>query len=165
MPTPWIGYSLKIDVEFVHIDVEKLEAAVDEALQSGWDKLRDEIDKKWRAAAKSTLDESEAAYLKGLTVSGSGMEIDVRLTGDFPVALEQGSSRFDLKPGFLKNLDHRIIPIGKKGAKPKFRIVRSTSPGWWHPGIQAKSIHKQIFSQMPRIVNDILTPLLSRIKV
>lgn len=167
MPTPWIGHSLKIDVEFEGIDVRKLEEAINQALQKGWDKLRVEVEKKWKAQASTTLDSSEDAYLKGLTVTGSGMEIDVRLTGGLPVAVEQGSQRFDLKPGFLANHSSRVIPLHIKGkSKPKFVLLSGMQhPGWWHPGIQARAIHKQIFDRTPQMVDNIFTPLVSRVKV
>ncbi len=165
MSTVWVGHSLKISVEFGHIDVKKLESTVEGAVMNGMDKLRNEIDKKWRAKAKNILDgDRRKAYLKGLSVTRSGLDVDVKLTGSFPVAIEEGAGRFDMKPGILKNLHSRVIPMGPKN-KPKFRTMVATSSGWWHPGFQGSSIHTQVEKLMPTITDDVFKPLLSRIKL
>lgn len=165
MSTPWIGHTLKIDVEFVGIDVDKLDAAVQKMVESGMEKFRDEIEKKWRERAESTLDTSRDQYLEGLSVTHSGMDIDVKLTGWLPVAVEQGTPRFDMKPGILGTDDSRVIPLGGGMGAPKFRTMKAQSSGWWHPGIQARAISEQVKKEIPQMVKDVFEPLMSRIKV
>lgn len=164
MPTPWIGHSLKIDVEFVPIDVKKLESSIETSVIDGMAKLRDEIEKKWRAHAKATLGSLGPKYLEGLSVTHEKFDVDVRLSGELGVAIEEGSGRWDMKPGILKGAEARVIPMGSK-ANPKFRTMKARSSGWWHPGYQGRAIRTEVTRQMPRMVKDVFKPLMSRIKI
>jgi hypothetical protein len=91
------------------------------------------------------------------------MDVDVRLTGWVPVAIEQGAPRFDMKPGILGSRESRVIPLDKDPVE--FRTMKAQSSGWWHPGLQARSIAAQVQKEMPRLVDDVFKPLTARIKV
>ena len=107
------------------------------------DDVSDELEKIWRDKAGQQLHTSKQAYLDGLSFHTSGDEVQVTVDGGLATAVETGSERFDLKPGFLGSATSRVIPIGGG-----FKTVSAKSDGWWHPGIQARDIGTQVIDEL-----------------
>lgn len=154
---------LIVEMDIKGMDFDALMEEFDEHVDEGMDKLADEIEQVWRDKATETLNTSREQYLKGLSVERIGRDIQMVLNGFLPVALEEGHERYDMKPGFLGSGLNRIIPIGKSsGQKPVFRMMRTDSTNWFHPGFEAKRIHEQVQEEVDeRLVEEIFQPLFS----
>lgn len=71
--------------------------------------------------------------------------------------LETGWKAFDMKPGLLKGLTHRIIPLSdNQGGVKAFRSVASSSPStsWRHPGFKGAKIESRVRKSIGRIVRE-----------
>ena len=54
-----------------------------------------------------------------------------------------------MKPGLLGGALSKVIPIGKSAGKSVNLVtLRADSPGWHHPGFQAKRIHVQVQTEV-----------------
>ena len=147
--------NLEISVEYDIINVERLEKEVQKEIEDGLNELAIEIRNIWQQKASSKLNSTYDEYIRNLFVERQGTEVVATIYGALPVAIEQGSSRFDLKPGFLGSSVFRIVGIGLN----KFRTVQSQSNKWWHPGIQAKAFHEQVQNEIPKMLGKIFSPI------
>lgn len=139
----------------VHEESPTLSEDLEEIVQEGLDELMEEIEWSWRQKAAMTLDTSREEYLKGISVERTGDEIQVTLDGWLPVAVETGCEPFAMKPGLLGSALFRVIPMGKPKASKGFATVSINSTGWWHPGIQARSIATQVEDEMESLFDKV----------
>jgi hypothetical protein len=147
------------------IDMRALESAFDDVFEDGMDEIEKEIERVWRDKASQVLHSSKDEYLENLKVERIGKDVQFVLTGALPMAIEEGSEGFDLKPGFLGGGLSRIIPLNSKSGTPTFRTVSATSKGWQHPGIKARNIHEDVLDEAEAIVSKIFEGLISRVSV
>ncbi len=145
---------LHISLEIKGFDEDALFAYIEDTIDGGLEKLAEEVEWQWRIKAGETLNKSKDKYLEGLKVEVGSEGVEVSLNNWLGVAVESGSTEFDLKPGFLQGAASRVIPLEKETGTPIFRTVSIDSNGWIHPGIEARAIHKQIENDMDNIVNE-----------
>lgn len=159
---------LMIQMDVVGANFDKITSELEQAIEEGWAEVAKEIEKIWQEKAAQELNTSREDYLRGLSVEHLGGDlIQASLTGFLPVAIEDGHQGYDMKKGMLGSGIRRVIPIGKrKGGAINFRSMTSSSDGWWHPGFQAKQIHKQVQDEVSeRVIAEVFGPLISRISV
>jgi hypothetical protein len=137
------SFSVKMEVKGIE-DIDSLEQHFSDAVNSGMRELKDVIEEKWKDLAEQQLDTSKEEYLKGLSVQSIDNDVFVELTGWLPVSVETGADRFDMKKTLLGDKVSKVIPFDKGGGQVGFRTITQNSDGWWHPGIQAKSIYSQV---------------------
>lgn len=159
-----------IEMEVLGLDTKALEQEIKEKIESGMDELLEEIEWTWRMKASSELNTSKQAYLDGLNFEKNGTDIDINISGGLAVAIESGSEKFNLKPGFLKNGKmgglYNTIPIMINGVQ-QYRTVR---PGqqktpWDHPGIQARSFGDKVKVEMDDMVDKVFSKLFNRVNI
>lgn len=164
---PQIAVDFQIDVK--GIDLDRLEEEFEKSVADSMNKFASAIDESWRKIASSELNTTKDKYLKGLTVEKTGPDtVTGTLEGFLPVALEDGAQRFDIKKKMLQGHPlGRIIPLGKSsGLPPKFVAMTPGHPGWWHPGFEARAIHKKVQKEIEeQIASDVFGESFSRIKV
>jgi len=159
----WVNF-IQVSVEFQDVHWDAVDDAYSKAVEDSFQKLAEEIEWKWRQKASIQLHTSRQQYLDGLHVDYSHNEITASLTGWLPVAVEQGTQGFDMTKGLLGGALHRTIGIEKAKSGHLFNEVGQGST-WWHPGILARRIHKQVEREVPGMLSDILVPSISRISV
>jgi len=145
---------LIIHVNIKGFDDDSFMDDIKDHVDGGMEKLAEEIEWAWRTKAGQSLNKSKDKYLKGLTVENNDGNIEVTLTGWVPVAIESGAPGFDLHEGFLKGAMSRVIPLEKETGHPIFRTISIGSPGWLHPGIEARPIYDEIENDMPDIIDE-----------
>ena len=147
------------------IDWGRLEDKVLAEIQRGLHKWREAIKKFYVEEASKELGASRTKYLAGLSSRMLDDGIEITISGWLPTALESGSDRFDLKPGFLQGRAHRVIPVGAPD-DVRFRTVSTNSPAhtWWHPGIQARNISGRVKERSVVAAQQIFGDLFARIK-
>lgn len=166
-----------VSMEVQGLDWDKMSEQIQEQITLSFDRLRDVIEQRWIDKIMSQTHTSREQYLKNLDVSVTSKGIRVTIKGWLPVAVEKGLDAFDMKPSLLAGRHSRVIPIQKMSNEPgakleqgggylKFRTVSASSPpdSWWHPGIMARAIHKQIESELPDIAKDVFSGI-SRVKI
>ena len=158
---------LIVDIAVEGIDFDKLEEGMESAINDAMHKFAEEVEFTWRRKAADKLNTSRQKYLEGLKVDVVAGEVQASLTGWFPVAIEDGWERYDMKPGLLKNAQSKVIPIGKNaGETPKFVTMRANSPGWWHPGFEPQHISNDVQDEVDeRIVDEVFGAALGRVTV
>jgi len=77
------------------------------------------------------------------------------ITDKIAILLEKGWGRFDMKPGLLKGLRWRVIPLRIAG-QVQFRTVSENSKGWIHPGYGGAHVMHRVEREVPKIVQRIL---------
>jgi len=156
----------KTEIDFVHeIDFDEM---CNDLLAEGMENLRNEIEKSWRLKAKNSLTTSLKSYEDALTVRVDGEAIEATLSGGpekdrwLAESVEVGQGPFDLKPFLLQGRSSRVIHL----ADGNFRTVSLDSPAdsWWHPGIQAKSIHMQVEAELPKLTERAFSHIFDRIE-
>lgn len=159
---------LIIHTEIQSPDWDEIADELEDAFDEGMSAVSEEIEWETRRLASNTLEESLSTYLEGLSIETYGSEIQVNLEGELATAVEGGSDRFDLKPGYLGNALSRIIPLtGREPLRFRTAPYSSNSPPWYHPGIKPrrlidKAIGKVFESDMDRIFDE---KFRSRIKI
>lgn len=156
---------LIIHMESKGINENDLQTAFDDMFDEGMDQIEKELERVWREKASSTLKTSKEDYLNGLSVERTGNDIQFVLKGALPIALEEGAPSYDMKPGLLKNLTHRTIPINSKTSNPVFRQLSTKSKGWIHPGFKPRKIHEEVMDEAEAIYSKVFEELVSRISV
>lgn len=148
-------------------NIDKIIDSIEKEIHNGMSAFSSEIEKSWREKAESSLHTSKKKYLDSLSVEVVGEGARVTLDSPLATYIETGSERFDLKPGFLGSGIKKIIPIDDGDGPVKFRTVGKNSPqgSWWHPGIQARAMHKQVEAEIPEITKKVFGNLISKIKV
>jgi hypothetical protein len=68
------------------------------------------------------------------------------------ILLEKGWGKFDMKPGLLKGLKSRVIPLKRLGGGTDFRVVREESSGWIHPGYGGGHVVHRVKRDIPKII-------------
>lgn len=134
-PTVGIQYSPALP----DIDWQKIRKGFENQVRKSLRAFKREIEIEWNYQAQQQMKTTAAKYMEGVSFTLTSDGVDVFIQGWLPVALEQGTTPYDLKPGFLKGRTSRVIPL--EGGK-RFRTVSTNSPpgSWWHPGIKAKGI-------------------------
>jgi len=68
--------------------------------------------------------------------------------------LETGWKPFDMRPGLLKGMLRRVIPIKGPGGTTEFRTVSHTSPhgSWQHPGFKGANVLKELQKRLDKLV-------------
>lgn len=166
-----------VTMEVQGLDWELMNEKIEERITTSFDKFRDVIEEKWIEKIMAQTHTSKEQCLKNLDVAVVDKGIRVTITGWLPVAVEQGLDPFDMKKALLAGRRSRVIPIQKSTNEPgakleqgggylKFRTVSVNSPpdSWWHPGIQARAIHKQIEAELPEIAKEVFASI-SRVTV
>lgn len=159
---------LMIQMDVVGANFDAISQKLEEAIEEGWATVAKEIERVWQEKAAQELNSTRDDYLKGLSVDHLGGDlIQATLTGFLPVAIEEGHQGYDMKKGMMGSAVRRVIPIGKrKGGNINFRTMTAASDGWWHPGFQAKQIHKQVQEEVAeRVIPEVFGPLISRISL
>lgn len=158
---PELPFSILIKAE--GFPVEDMGKEISQQIEESLDEIAEEIEWSWRRHAANKLKESKDEYLNSLKVSRVGTTIEVSLNSKLAFYIENGSSAFDLKPGFLKGKLHRIIPMKNP---LRFRTVSIRSSGWKHPGIKAREIHKDVMLDFEQeILPQVMDKLMSNIKI
>ena len=156
---------LMVHMDIKGIDMRALESAFDNVFDTGMDEIEKELDKVWRDKVGIMLHSSKQEYLDNLKVSRVGDEIQFVVTGELPVAVENGSTAFDMREGLLAGRLSRIIPLNSKTGTPTFRNVSQKSTGWKHPGITARNISEEVLKEAEGIVNDAFWKAMARVSV
>lgn len=129
------------------LDTDALMSEFEAGFRVGMQNLKHEVEQEWIKQAEASLTESKDEYLSGLEFNVSGEKIEVTVTGKLPVAIEQGSAPWDMKPGLLGPYLKRVI-YSERFTVPhtKFKTVSINSPAssWWHPGFASKSIGPKV---------------------
>lgn len=149
---------------YIHNDfVDELEKWIDgELVEATMKGLSNKVEKLWREKASQRLNTSKEKYLAGINVEASDHGVMMTLSGFLPTALEQGTQRYDLKPGLLGSALFKIIPIGKDAGKtPDFKTLTPASKGWWHPGFQAMDIIGEVTEEIGDLAVDAFNESLS----
>ena len=147
-----------------------------QTINTAMDKLAKEVEKVWHEKAAQELSSTLTPYIKGLKIERDGETITGTLTGWMPVALETGKQPYDLKPGFLQQskpgktttgAQYRIIPMGQDHGNLRFRTVstQSEKTDWWHPGFQARALHKQVEDEAEKIIAQAIIPAFNRLEI
>lgn len=141
----------------------QIEKATMKGFQLGLTAFRDEVEKAFLAKAQMKLSSTFDAFKQGVRVTAGGEDVSINIEGWLPVALESGHQRFDMKPGLLDGRAFRVIPMHDG----EFRTVstKSSPESWWHPGFEAKEIHKDIENDVDEMLKRAFVPAFDRIKV
>lgn len=148
-PTVGVQYSPNLP----EIDWSKTNREFEKKVQKVLQDFKDAIEKEWNYQAQKEIKTKAAEYMQGVSFTMTDDGVDVTVQGWFPVALEQGTPPYDLKPGFLKGgKTHRVIPFADGG----FRTVSASSPpgSWWHPGIKPRGIGEIMEVESERIAKE-----------
>jgi hypothetical protein len=155
-------FSTQVDTEIA----EKIRDVFEDVVDDFIDELAEEVEWEWRkqASASSKLRSTKKQYLDAIEVVREGDDIHMVLNDPIASAVEDGSSEFDLKPGFLRGKPYRTIPIVESsGTVTKFRRVSQSSTGWRHPGIEARSITDQVKNELDSgLVVDVFKKVVAR---
>lgn len=147
-----LNLKLELDEAAMSKVVDNVNLRIDTAL----DDLVDEVEWTWRkiAASSPTLKSTKSKYIDAIKVEREGDEIVMSLTDELASAMESGSKPYDLKPGFLKGKQSRIIPLVDKGTNnvTRFRTVTQGSSGWIHPGHKPTKIVDQVKNELETTV-------------
>jgi len=154
----------ELELEIPDKLINQLEESADEAI----DELAEEVEFEWRRTVASHLHSSRDAYFKGMSVERVGDEVQMRLDGDLAVAVETGSQKFDLKPGFLKGRTSANIPLF--GNRPpnidRFRRAPAKTANWIHPGVEPHNLIDKVQVKLEEgLVEEVFTRVLGRIKI
>ena len=159
-------FKLELDKESLSEVVDNINLRVDVAL----DELTEEVEWQWRMlASRSTeLKSTKEKYLDAIEVKREGDEIILSLTDPLAASMEAGSGPYDLKPGFLRGKQFRIIPLVSPGTDnvTGFRTLTQGSAGWVHPGHKARKIVDQVTAELEAtVVVEVLAKVFSRTKI
>ena len=153
---------------YVHIEVEPPEG-LDEEIQSkvddAMDRLGEEVEWEWRRIAARDLAQSKDEYLNGMSVEVIDGQIIMKVTGPLAIAVEGGSEKFDLKPGFLKGKTSATIPLF--GNRPpnidRLRTVPSKTKPWIHPGIKARNLIDKVTDKVEeQLLDEVFNGIIGR---
>ena len=149
---------------------EFLEEILEERMDEYIDELVEEVEWAWRriAASSSKLRSTKQVYLEAIRVERYNREIVLSLDNSLASAVEQGSQKFNLKPGFLGNRPYRVIPLVDAGTNnvTRFRTVSTGSSGWNHPGIKPANITEEVLNEVEtQLSGEVFSRVLSRMKL
>jgi hypothetical protein len=156
----------------------QLDVVVPQALNALASFARDRLTSE---AQKHLKGSAQREYIKGLT-SPDSVEIKegsavVRLVGDFPSAIEQGSSSFSIKEAMLKSGKAKVSKDGKKYIDVPFRHgtegdskslqgmpagVASSMRDSVHPGFQPARLFDSVVKEVQRLAPQIVTDILDK---
>lgn len=154
----------------IEIDKDAMSAVIDDInlrMDTVLEELSEEVEWNWRklAASSTELRSTKSRYLDAIEVSRDGDEIVLTLNDELVSAMESGSDPYDLKPGFLKGKQFRIIPLVDEGTNnvTRFRTVSQGSSGWIHPGHKARKIVEQVKVEVEtNILGEVMNRVMSR---
>lgn len=151
--------------ELPELDIDKAERIFDEELKIAFKAWQHLIEWSYKEQAENELRTTSKEYLKGLSTRIVDDGVMATLDGWLPAALEEGVPRFDLKPGFLKGRQWRVIPVGAPG-QIRFRTVSQHSPkdSWWHPGLEARNISERVREDVRVPAQRLFQDIFKRIK-
>jgi len=115
----------------------------------------------WRRAINSTGISANAKrrYREAL-IPYRPPRVGVYVTDYVAQLIEKGWKSFDMRPGLLKGLLSRAIPIGDSG---EIRTVSQASPAgsWKHPGYKGARVHDRIKKQTMDVVQTVINKVIS----
>lgn len=81
-------------------------------------------------------------------------KLGVYLSDKVAKLLETGWKPFDMRPGLLKGMMRRVIPMKGPGGATEFRTVSNTSPhgSWYHPGYKGANVLKDLQKRLDKLV-------------
>ena len=140
-----VMFSIELYASSLDLVEEFLEDRMDEFL----DELAEEAEMIWRKFAEEStkLQSSKKTYIDAIKVQRDGSSISMTLDDPHAADLEDGSTPFDLKPGFLRGKQYRVIPLVNNGVTT-FKTLVAGAPGWIHPGQEARNLTDDVTSEL-----------------
>jgi hypothetical protein len=144
------------------IPVDEMAAQVEADIKMAIQKISGFTEEQYFVKASGTLRNTLQEFMEGVNVELSEDGVEVTIDGWLPLALEEGTGRFDMKPGLLAGRQHRTIPMHDGG----FRRVSENSPAssWWHPGLQAANISEQVKEEVEPYAEELFKRIFDRVK-
>ena len=120
------------------------------------EKIGNRIFAEWRRAInKANISpNAKRRYREGVKVYRSP-RVGVYVSDKVAQLLEKGWQAFDMKPGLLKGLLARPIPINSNTMRTV--SVNSPASSWKHPGYKGANVAQKVKNKVPDLVRNILT--------
>ena len=133
---------MRLNIEIDFTGLEDIEDDYYESIEYDFSEIQDEIERMWVDKVSEVLTDTRQQYLDGLKFEKSQDSMTVTVEGFVPASMELGIKSYDLKPGFLKGRQSRVIPLWAPGTKfpVEFRTVTANSHGWIHRGEPPKRL-------------------------
>ena len=155
--------------------MDAIDADFQSRIDEGMELMAEEVEWSFRMYASKELNSSKDAYLKALNVTAVDRTVVVEFSGSndrnngLANAVEFGSQRFDLKPGFLRNGEKRyaMVPIKPKGVLVGHRRLASLDePGWIHPGIKPRNLRDKVMADVDdHIASEVFDRVFGSVKI
>lgn len=139
---------------------------IQKTIDTGLDEVAEELEFEWRRLVATELHQSRDEYFKGMSVERVGTSVEMNLTGALATAVEGGSDRFDLKPGFLKGKTSANIPLfgNRPPAQDRFRRAPAKTAPWLHPGVKSMNLMSKAQEKVTdEVVDQVFERLLGKV--
>jgi hypothetical protein len=134
-----------------------ISAIVNKKLRASSRKLSNAVAKAWTVEVNKSFLSSQAKSRYTKAIKPYNGLVGAYISDHVAKLLETGFDSFDMKPGFLKGVLYKRIPIN---GKVRTVSVKSPTSSWIHPGIEgARAIEKtkkKLMSRMQALVREAL---------